>query len=140
MGVTKLTVYWATGVVTFGALVCHLFPSYIIRMFTTDAELIAVAVYGLHIVFAVFPIVGFQMVASNFFLSIGLAKQAIFLSLTRQALMLIPCLIILPVYLGILGVWISLPVADFLSFVLTAVLLFKQFRRLKQEQILGGKA
>jgi putative MATE family efflux protein len=135
MGVTKLTIYWATGVVTFGALVCHLFPSYIIRMFTTDAELIATAVYGLHIVFAVFPIVGFQMVASNFFLSIGLAKQAIFLSLTRQALMLIPCLIILPVYLGILGVWISLPVADFLSFVLTAFLLFKQFRRLKQEQV-----
>ena len=65
-------------------------------MFTSDGELISAASYGLHIVFAVFPIVGFQMVATNFFLSIGMSKKAIFLSLTRQMLFLIPCLIILP--------------------------------------------
>ena len=62
-------------------------------MFTSDGELISAASYGLHIVFAVFPIVGFQMVATNFFLSIGMSKKAIFLSLTRQMLFLIPCLI-----------------------------------------------
>lgn len=130
--VTKLTISWAVGVASFGFLVCQLFPSYILRMFTTDPELIGEAVYGLHIVFAVFPVVGFQIVASNFFLSIGLSKQAIFLSLTRQLLFLIPCLIIFPRFWGITGVWISLPAADLTASVLTACMLLAQFRKLKQ--------
>jgi putative MATE family efflux protein len=129
--VTKLTIYWAVGVSTFGFLVCHLFPSYIIRMFTTDAELIRVAVDGLHIVFIIFPVVGFQMVATNFFLSIGMSKQAIFLSLTRQLLFLIPCLLTLPYFFGIWGVWSSLPLSDVLASVLTAVMLATQFRKFK---------
>ncbi|MDR1919916.1 MAG: MATE family efflux transporter [Tannerellaceae bacterium] len=129
--VTKLTIYWAVGVSAFGFLVCQLFPTYITRMFTTDAELIRVAVFGLHIVFALFPIVGFQMVATNFFLSIGMSKQAIFLSLTRQLLFLIPCLILLPRFFGILGVWVSLPAADLISSALTAFMLARQFRKLR---------
>lgn len=96
--VTRLTMRWAVGVATLGFLLCQLVPSWIVRMFTSDGELISTASYGLHIVFAVFPIVGFQMVATNFFLSIGMSKKAIFLSLTRQMLFLIPCLIILPRY------------------------------------------
>ena len=78
-------------------------------MFTSDGELISAASYGLHIVFAVFPIVGFQMVATNFFLSIGMSKKAIFLSLTRQMLFLIPCLILLPRYSELSVSWISMP-------------------------------
>jgi putative MATE family efflux protein len=127
--VTKLTIYWAVSVATFGFLVCQLFPSYILRMFTTDPELIRESVYGLHIVFAVFPVVGFQMVASNFFLSIGMSKQAIFLALTRQLLFLIPCLIVLPRFFGIAGVWVSLPASDLTASVLTACLLAAQFRK-----------
>ena len=96
--VTRLTMRWAVGVATLGFLLCQLVPSWIVRMFTSDGELISAASYGLHIVFAVFPIVGFQMVATNFFLSIGMSKKAIFLSLTRQMLFLIPCLILLPRY------------------------------------------
>ncbi len=110
--VTKLTMKWAIGVATTGFLLCQLFPTLIVNMFTTDDELVEAAVFGLHIVFAVFPIVGFQMVATNFFLSIGMSKKAIFLSLTRQMLFLIPCLIVLPRFFGTLGVWISMPVAD----------------------------
>ncbi|MDR1646181.1 MAG: MATE family efflux transporter [Tannerellaceae bacterium] len=127
--VTKLTIGWAVGVATFGFLVCQLFPSYILRMFTTEPELIREAVYGMHFAFAVFPVVGFQMVASNFFLSVGMSKQAIFLSLTRQLLFLIPCLIILPRFFGIAGVWVSLPVADLTASILTAFMLVSQFRK-----------
>ena len=86
---------------------------------------------GLHIVFAVFPIVGFQMVATNFFLSIGMSKKAIFLSLTRQMLFLIPCLILLPPLLGTLGVWISMPIADTVAAIVTAIVLVKQFKQFK---------
>lgn len=130
--VTKLTMKWAIGVATTGFLLCQLFPTLIVNMFTTDDELVKAAVFGLHIVFAVFPIVGFQMVATNFFLSIGMSKKAIFLSLTRQMLFLIPCLIVLPRFFGTLGVWISMPVADTIATVVTAIVLVNQFKKFKQ--------
>ena len=131
--VTKLTMKWAIGVATTGFLLCQLFPTLIVNMFTTDDELVKAAVFGLHIVFAVFPIVGFQMVATNFFLSIGMSKKAIFLSLTRQMLFLIPCLIVLPRFFGTLGVWISMPVADTIATVVTAIVLVNQFKTFKHE-------
>lgn len=131
--VTKLTMKWAIGVATTGFLLCQLFPTLIVNMFTTDDELVKAAVFGLHIVFAVFPIVGFQMVATNFFLSIGMSKKAIFLSLTRQMLFLIPCLIVLPRFFGTLGVWISMPVADTIATVVTAIVLINQFKKFKHE-------
>ena len=102
-----------------------------ICLFTTDEELVSVAVKGLHIVFLVFPIVGFQMVASNFFLSVGLSRQAIFLSLTRQLIFLIPSLIILPRFFGQVGVWGSIPLADFTAAIVTAIMLMRQFRKFK---------
>lgn len=130
--VTKLTMWWAIGVATAGFLLCQLFPSVIVRLFTSDEELIGAAVFGLHIVFAVFPIVGFQMVATNFFLSIGMSKKAIFLSLTRQMLFLIPFLLIMPRFYGTLGVWISMPMADTVATVVTALVLVNQFRQFKK--------
>ena len=129
--VTRMTTWWAVGVATFGFLLCHLAPRAVICLFTTDEELVSVAVKGLHIVFLVFPIVGFQMVASNFFLSVGLSRQAIFLSLTRQLIFLIPSLIILPRFFGQVGVWGSIPLADFTAAIVTAIMLMRQFRKFK---------
>lgn len=130
--VTKLTVWYSIGIATFGFLVCQLFPETIVRIFTSDQELIDPSAYGLHIIFAVFPIVGFQIVATNFFQSLGMAKKAIFLSLTRQLIFLVPCLIILPPLIGALGVWISIPIADVAATILTAILFFNQLRKFKQ--------
>ena len=104
-------------------------------MFTTDPELIEKSVYGLRIVFAVFPLVGFQMVATNFFLSIGMSKKAIFLSLTRQMLFLVPSLLILPPLLGTLGVWLSMPIADLVASVVTAFMLRYQFRLMRNADL-----
>lgn len=131
--VTKLTMKWAIGVATFGFLLCQLFPSMIVQVFTNNDELLKEAVFGLHIVFAVFPIVGFQMVATNFFMSIGMSKKAIFLSLTRQMLFLIPCLLILPPIMGTTGVWMSIPIADLTATIVTALVLVNQFRKFKKE-------
>lgn len=129
--VTRLTMLCGVGVATLGFLLCEFMPEWIVRMFTTDADLIAKSVYGLRIVFAVFPLVGFQMVSTNFFLSIGMSKKAIFLSLTRQMLFLLPGLLILPPLLGTLGVWISMPISDTVAFLATAVLLQRQFKHFK---------
>ena len=132
--VTRLTMRWAVGVASVGFLLCQLTPEVIIGLFTTDQELIDIASKGLHIVFAVYPIVGFQMVATNFFMSIGMSRKAIFLSLTRQLIFLIPCLIILPPLMGQIGVWISIPIADVLAASVTAFMLIRQFKKFKMER------
>ena len=78
-----------------------------------------------------FPIFGFQMVTSNFFQSIGMAGKAIFLSLTRQMLILLPCLLILPQFFGVEGVWYSMPVSDLLASLIALMMLVMQFRKFK---------
>ncbi len=95
-------------------------------------ELISIASKGFRIVVFFYPIVGFQMVASNFFQSIGMASKAIFLSLTRQMLFLVPCLLILPHYYGQMGVWASMPVADLAASLISGGMLWWQFRQFKK--------
>jgi putative MATE family efflux protein len=82
--VLKLTILMAIGVMTFGFLIVELFPELVASVFTKDSTLIHLAAEGLRIVFLFFPIVGFQMVVTNFFQSIGMAGRAVFLSLSRQ--------------------------------------------------------
>lgn len=125
----KYVVCCAVSVTTTGFLVCQLFPQFITKLFTDDAELIAISSHGLRIVLAMFPFVGFQMVTSNFFQSIGMAPKAIFLSLTRQLIFLVPFLLILPGFYGPNGVWMSMPMADAAATTLAAILLWKQFRK-----------
>ena len=99
---------------------------------TTHEELVRISAKGLRIVVMFFPIVGFQMVTSNFFQSIGMASKAIFLSVSRQVLILIPCLLILPQFYGQLGVWISMPISDLIASLIAGTMLwwqFKQFRK-----------
>ena len=127
--VMKLTVLLATAVMTVGFLISEIFPHAVAAAFTTDEELINIVVPGLRIVMILFPIVGFQMVASTFFQSIGMAGKAIFMSLTRQVLFLLPCLIILPTFFGVKGVWYSMPAADMLSSIIAASLLITQYRK-----------
>ena len=104
----KLTIIYATCVTTFGFLVGMLAPNLVVGIFTSDAELTELSATGLRITVMFFPIIGFQMVTSNFFQSIGMAGKAIFLSLTRQMLILLPCLLILPHFFGVAGVWYSI--------------------------------
>jgi len=82
----------------------------------------------MRIVFMFFPIIGMQMVAATFFQSIGKAGKAIFLSLTRQVLILLPLLLILPSFYGVKGVWFSMPAADLLSSITAVWLLTMQYR------------
>lgn len=129
--VLLLTIGYATVVTTFGFLVGMLVPELVVSIFTTDDELIALAARGLRITVMFFPIIGFQMVTSNFFQSIGMASKAIFLSLSRQMLILLPCLIILPRFYGLAGVWYSMPVSDLLASLIALVMLVAQFRKFK---------
>ena len=130
--VLKLAIYGATIMTTLTFLVGELVPEVAAALFTSDDELIRRAANGFRITVLFFPIVGFQMVTANFFQSIGMASKAIFLSLTRQLLFLLPMLILLPRFMGADGIWWSLPVSDCLSCVVAAVLLFKQYKAFKK--------
>ncbi len=130
--VLKLTIIFATVVTTSGFLMGMIIPDLVVSIFTSDEELIAISARGLRIVVMFFPIIGFQMVTSNFFQSIGMASKAIFLSLTRQMLFLLPALIILPHFFGAAGVWYSMPVSDLLASLVAMVMLVSQFRKFKR--------
>ncbi len=134
--VLKLAIIGATCVTTFGFIVGQFFPYYAVAAFTSDEELIALAVTGMRITLIAFPIVGMQMVTSNFFQSIGMASHAILLSLSRQLLFLIPALIVTPIILsnytslsGSWGVWAAMPFSDVLASCLAFVLLRRELKR-----------
>ena len=131
--VLYITMFCGTCVTTLGFIVGEFMPDMCIRIFTGDAELTEIARTGMRIYFLVFPLVGSQMVIGNFFQSIGMPGKSILMSLSRQLLLLIPMLIILPRYYGINGVWYSMPAADALSVILGFSLLIPQVRKLKLE-------
>ena len=137
MKVVKLTMIGATCVTTFGFLIGEICPHLVASIFTTDQQLIDLAARGMRFVVFCFPIIGFQMVTTNFFQSIGMASKSIFLSLTRQLLFLLPGLWILPPILenitgdGAIGVWISMPVSDFLATFVAAFMFRNQLKKFK---------
>jgi putative MATE family efflux protein len=131
----KLTVFFATIVTTAAFLVGELIPGPVTRIFTSDEELVALSVYGLRITVMFFPLIGAQIVIANFFQSIGMAGKAIFLSLIRQVLALIPCLIILPGFFGLTGVWVSSPVSDIVACIASTIMIIQQIKKIKTEQL-----
>ncbi len=134
--VFRLTVFWATLITTLCFIVGMFFPEVAVSLFTRDPELKAIASRGFRIGVSLFPIVGFQMVTSNFFQSLGLARRAIFLSLSRQLLFLIPSLAILPGFFGVDGVWISMPVSDAIASIVAALMLASLIRKFRAETAL----
>lgn len=126
------TILLATGVTTFGFLIAELFPKLFIVMFTTEGELIDIAEKGMRIIFIFFPIVGFQMVTTNFFQSVGMAGKSIFLSLSRQLIFLAPCLVILPIFFDVTDIWMSMAVADALASIIAAFMLTNQIKQFKR--------
>lgn len=130
--VLRYTMLWGTIVSTSGFLVGELFPEWCARAFTTDAELIDIAAKGMRIVVMFYPLIGMQMVTTNFFQSIGQAGKSIFLSLTRQLLFLVPLLLILPQFLEVKGVWLAMPSADAISCIVTGSMLIIHYKKFKK--------
>ncbi len=133
MKTLKLSMLAATVVTTSGFLVAEFIPELCARMFTPDEQLIGLAAHGLRIIMVTFPIVGYQMVVTNFFVSIGMAKTSIFLSMSRQMLFLFPLLLLLPLEFGVNGVWMSMPISDTLSALVTLWLMVRYMNKMKNE-------
>ena len=131
-------VFWKTArigmiVTTICFVIGVFFPRLAAGIFTHDADLLDMAEESLRYTTLMFPIVGLQMIGTNFFQSLGMVNKSIFLSLSRQILFLLPSLYLLPMWLGTKGVWLSFPVSDLIATVLTIILLgrlFKKFNKL----------
>ena len=122
----KVAIVAATIVSTCGFLLLFSIPSLLMKIFTTDPEMIALGSKALRTIVILLPIVGFQLVGATLFQAVGKALPSLLLSLSRQILILIPLIIILPRYLGLTGIWISFPISDLLTGIITLILLMWQ--------------
>ncbi|MDR1122914.1 MAG: MATE family efflux transporter [Endomicrobium sp.] len=130
--VLKKTIFIAVVVMALGSLIAGIFPHAIVSLFTTDKELIKVTVEGMRYILITYCLVGYQTVSIVFFQSIGKANLSIILSATKQFILSIPLLLILPKYLGVTGVWITIPVSDLIAFISTAILMNYEHKNLSK--------
>lgn len=133
MQVLKLAVIAGTCITTCGFLVAEFIPGPCARLFTTDPELICLSVNGMRIMMAAFVLVGSQMVITNFFQSIGKAKISMFLSLSRQMIFLLPMLLLLPLFLGVDGIWWAMPISDTIAEIVAVVMMMTYMRKFKEQ-------
>jgi Na+-driven multidrug efflux pump len=116
-----------------GFIFMELFPSLIIKAFnTSDPELLAIGQQGLRIFMLGLPLVGFQIIVGNYFQSTGKAGISAFISLSRQVIVLIPMLFILPSFWGLSGVWFSAPISDFISAIMSFSFLAFEIKKLNK--------
>ena len=126
-----LAIACATSILLVGWALSMLFPWQIARIFTTDAKLLDMAARGIKLDMLVFFVVGSQAVITNFFQCIGKVKISIFLSLSRQLILLLPMAYVFPFWWGLDGVWYSMPASDFGSFAMTIPMLMWYMRKFK---------
>ena len=127
----RIAMIVATIIAVGAFIVIETIPGLIVKLFNNDSpDLYNIAVNGIRLVILALPIVGFQVVASNFFQSVGKAKIAMFATLFRQVIMLIPLILIFPVFWGIDGIWLAFPVADTMSAMAVSLFLIQEWKKL----------
>jgi putative MATE family efflux protein len=127
-----LSILAATFVISIGFVVSKLWPAQLISLFNTNPDLIKLGEHGMNIFFKVIPLVGVQMLGASYFQAVGKANQATILGLSRQIIIFIPLLLILPHYWGLEGVWWSAPLSDLGAFLLTGAWLLFEVKQLKK--------
>ena len=127
----NLAILSATAVMTFGWLMAMLFPELMARVLTHDTTQIAMSAKGIRINMLLFPIIGFQAVVTNFFQCIGRVKIAIFLSLSRQLIFLLPLIFVFPLLWDLDGLWASLPTSDGIAALVAAWVMWKYMREFR---------
>ncbi len=130
----KTVLTWATVMVVFAYLAVELHPILIFRLFSPhDQPLARMGASAIRIFLLMLPLFGIQMTGTNYFQAVGRARVAMALTLCRQGLVLIPLVLILPLFLGLRGIWYAAPLADVVSTVLVTVFLMRELRRLGAE-------
>ena len=126
----KYCISIATIITTLGCIAALIFPNHIARLFTSDTQLINITASGLSIYASTFFVVGFHIIVTNYFQSIGRAGVSIFLSLSRQILLLIPFILLFPPIWGLTGAWMAQPASNIISAAIAIVILSLHLKKL----------
>ena len=118
----------------FDFIVIQFLSKYFIFIFTREKALLDIASFGLRINTIMFPIIGFQIISSVYFQAVGKPKLSLFISLSRQIIILIPCIIVMSRLFGLTGIWFAAPTSDFISTVITFILIKREMKILKHLQ------
>lgn len=125
-------IFAATFVCVLNFLAIQFLSKYFIIIFNDKPELLNIASRGLRIQTFMLPIIGFQIVSSIYFQAIGKPKMSMFMGLSRQIIILIPCIIILAKFFGLNGIWFAAPTSDFIATVITFILIKRELKHLKE--------
>ncbi len=129
-------IFYATFICTLGFLLLLSFPTYVLKMFSSDdANLLIIGRSGLRIFILSMPLIGFQIILGAYFQAVGKPLKAIILTLTRQIIFIIPLVIILPKIFGLQGLWAYAPISDLLAGVLATTFFISELKVLRQKQL-----
>ncbi|MBW9152678.1 MATE family efflux transporter [Clostridium estertheticum] len=135
--ILKLAIIFGTCIAVIGFIVVQLFANQLITIFVgNNPELIKLGAHGLRIDLIVLPILGFQILGASYFQAINEAKTSMVLSVLRQVIVLIPIILILPLFLELDGLWFSQPCADLIATALTAFFLVRSIKKLRNSSVL----
>ncbi|MGB2232328.1 MAG: MATE family efflux transporter [Flavobacteriaceae bacterium] len=121
-------IIYATLLASFVFIFLMVFPEQITLLFTKDILVLSKTPSAMRWVFAATPIIAIQLIGAAYFQAVGKAKPALLLTLSRQGFFFIPLILILPKFYGELGVWISFPISDVLSTLITAYFLRREVK------------
>ena len=126
----KLTVLYASVYTSLGFIALFFFPRFFAGIFSTDPYLIRTVSQVMRFVVAAFPLIGLQIIGGSYFMVVGKSFPSLMLNLSRQFLLLIPLLVVLPPIFGLTGLLISFPIADFMATIITVLWLLAEIRHL----------
>lgn len=126
----SLSNYIVFGMCVMSVIFVFLVPEQIFRIFSTDTKLIEMGVPAIKISFLMMPFIGSQIVAMALLQSLGKSKESLMVTLSRQVLFLPPLVFILPLFIGLTGIWIAFPISDLLGFVVAVILMKREVNKL----------
>ncbi|MDD3768214.1 MAG: MATE family efflux transporter, partial [Aminobacterium colombiense] len=126
----KLSIAISSAICTLTGSLLFFAPQLLIPLFTNNREVLPLGISASRYMAIGFPLIGFQVMASGLYQAIGKTVPALFLSLLRQVLILIPLVLFLPYFYGLLGIWTAFPISDILAAIITLVLYRKDIKRL----------
>ncbi|MZK51421.1 MATE family efflux transporter [Clostridium beijerinckii] len=115
------------------------FTNKIAGVFTSDNELIVLTVPILRLLILMSPLVGVQVIASSFFQYIGKPKPALFLSIMKPVLFVIPLMLIIPIFLKVTGIFVSVPLADFLAAMISLIFIYREIKKMNKLNLIKGE-
>lgn len=123
-----------------GFLAFQLFPAQLVSVFNRDPELVKMGITAMRNITWLLPLVGPSIIMSSTFQAVGKGFTAMWLSLLRQVILLLPLLLILPRIWGIKGIWLAFPFSDFISISITALVFIRYMQYLEKHGFPETKA